>query len=86
MFDSAIAALNELIWTPQIGPFSILVYLLLGTGLYLTVRSRFIQVRLFGHMAGAVRRSITRTEGGVSGFQAFATSLASRVGVGRRRT
>ena len=82
MIDTAIAAVNEWIWSAQIGPFSILVYLLVGTGLYLTVRSRGLQFRLFGHMAGVLRDSMARTPDGVSGFQAFATSLASRVGVG----
>lgn len=82
MFDSMIATLNEWIWSPLIGPFSVLVYLLVGTGVYLTVRTRGLQFRLFGHMARVLRHSIARTDDGVSGFQAFATSLASRVGVG----
>lgn len=74
--------LNRVIWNPLLGPFSLLAFLLLGVGVYLTVRTRGAQFRLFGHMLATLRASMRHTDEGVSGFQAFATSLASRVGVG----
>ncbi|WP_129141018.1 alanine/glycine:cation symporter family protein [Modicisalibacter coralii] len=59
----------------------ILVYLLLGAGVLFTVMTRGMQFRLFGHMA-KVTVSARGAGEGVSGFQAFATSLAARVGTG----
>ncbi|WP_048307438.1 sodium:alanine symporter family protein [Halomonas sp. PR-M31] len=59
----------------------ILVYLLLGTGLFFTVMTRGMQFRLFGHMAKVTFTARGAGEG-VSGFQAFATSLAARLGTG----
>ncbi|MGO8849486.1 alanine/glycine:cation symporter family protein [Mycobacterium sp.] len=59
----------------------VLVYLLIGVGVYFTVRTRFIQVRYFGRMLRQIRRS-HRHEGGISSFQAFCVGLASRVGTG----
>jgi alanine or glycine:cation symporter, AGCS family len=68
-----------------VNPFSnalntrILLYLLIGVGIYFTVRTRFIQVRYFGRMVRQLRRS-HRHDGGISSFQAFCVGLASRVG------
>lgn len=59
----------------------ILIYLLIGVGIYFTVRTRFIQFRYFGRMLGQLRRS-HRQDGGISSFQAFCVGLASRVGTG----
>ena len=63
-----------------------LVPLLLGTGLFFTLRSGFVQVRLFRDSVRAMFGS--RAQGddehghGITSFQAFATGLASRVGTG----
>ncbi|OBG23237.1 sodium:alanine symporter [Mycobacterium sp. 852002-51057_SCH5723018] len=59
----------------------VLVYLLIGVGIYFTVRTRFIQVRYFRRMIRQLGRS-HRQEGGISSFQAFCVGLASRVGTG----
>ncbi len=59
----------------------ILIYLLIGVGIYFTVRTRFIQIRYFGRMLRQIRRS-HRQDGGISSFQAFCVGLASRVGTG----
>ena len=59
----------------------ILVYLLIGVGMYFTVRTRFVQIRYFGRMLRQLRRS-RRRHGGISSFQAFCVGLASRVGTG----
>jgi AGCS family alanine or glycine:cation symporter len=59
------------------------VAVLLGTGLYLTVRLRFVQFRLFGE---AVRAMLARQAPGAGGvltpFQAFMTALGTSVGTG----
>lgn len=59
----------------------ILVYLLLGTGVYLTARSRVVQLRLFRR---AVRLVLTsrHQRGSLSSFQAFVIGLGGRVGTG----
>ncbi|OBA82663.1 sodium:alanine symporter [Mycobacterium sp. 1164966.3] len=59
----------------------VLVYLLIGVGIYFTLRTRCIQIRYFGRMFGQLRRS-HRQDGGISSFQAFCVGLASRVGTG----
>ncbi|MGB3231430.1 MAG: alanine:cation symporter family protein, partial [Mycobacterium sp.] len=59
----------------------ILVYLLVGAGIYFTVRTRFIQVRYFTRMIKQLTHSRTHCDG-VSPFQAFCVGLASRVGTG----
>ncbi|WP_297565018.1 sodium:alanine symporter family protein [uncultured Arcanobacterium sp.] len=58
------------------------VWILIGTGLYLTWRTRAVQVRLFKHMVKVVFSSRGGARGGISSFQAFCISLAARVGVG----
>ncbi|MFS0703323.1 alanine/glycine:cation symporter family protein [Cellulomonas sp. 179-A 9B4 NHS] len=59
-----------------------LVYVLVGVGVWFTVRTGFVQVRLFGAMLRQVVSSRSDAEGGISSFQAFAVGLASRVGTG----
>ncbi|MDO5699870.1 MAG: alanine/glycine:cation symporter family protein [Bowdeniella nasicola] len=58
------------------------IWVLLGTGLYLTWRTRAVQARLFRHMVAVVTSSRGGARGGISSFQAFTISLAARVGVG----
>lgn len=60
----------------------VLVALLVGTGVYLTVRSRAVQARLFLRMVSVVARSRSDSHGGISSFQAFAIGISSRVGTG----
>lgn len=59
-----------------------LIYLLIGVGLYFTVRTKFVQVRLLPSMFKAIGGSRSNAEGGISAFQAFCVGLASRVGTG----
>ncbi|MCL6272074.1 alanine:cation symporter family protein [Sansalvadorimonas sp. 2012CJ34-2] len=72
-----IDAANGVIWG------SVLIYLLLGAGLYFTVASRFVQFRRFGFSVKTMFGS-RETSGNdqISSFQAFCTSLAARVGTG----
>lgn len=61
-----------------------LIFLLVGTGLFFTLATGFVQFRLFGRsvkeMLGG--RKAGGDPHGITPFQAFVTGLASRVGVG----
>jgi len=59
----------------------ILIVLLVGGGLYFTVRSRFAQFRHFGSQLRAVTEK-PKDKKAVSSFQALIVSTASRVGTG----
>ena len=60
------------------------IMLLVGTGLYLTLRLRFIQFRGFKHGIDLVRGKYDKPEdeGEVSHFQALSTALSATVGTG----
>ena len=58
------------------------IVILLGVGLLLTIVSRGVQVRMLPEMVRTVFGSRQGAKGGISSFQAFAISLAARVGVG----
>ncbi|CAM2747221.1 sodium:alanine symporter family protein [Actinomyces slackii] len=59
-----------------------LAWLLIAIGIYFTIATRGLQIRLFGQMVKAITASRAGAEGGISSFQAFAVGLASRVGTG----
>ena len=76
-----INAVNDFLWS------YLLIAVLLGGGLYFTLRTRFVQVRMLPEMLRSLSASGRRHGHGlrgrsVSSFQAFALSLASRVGTG----
>ena len=64
----------------------ILSFLLLGTGIYFTVKTRFVQVRCFGEgmkkVFGNFSMSGGKQSGGISSFQALTTAIAAQVGTG----
>ena len=66
---------------PLLGSFSLAIIVLVGSGIYFTIRLGFIQVRLFsvGVHTLASRRSI---KAGISPLAAFLLSTAMRVGPG----
>jgi AGCS family alanine or glycine:cation symporter len=76
LMTDLINLMNDLLWG------SILVYLLVGVGIYFTVRLGFIQFRHFGHMFSVLKNSRKADKAGISSFQALCTSLAARVGTG----
>ena len=57
----------------------ILIWVLLGAGLYLTIRTRGVQMRLFSRAVHLVARS-RHQRGSLSSFQAFVIGLGGRVG------
>ncbi len=64
----------------------ILLFLLVGIGLFYTVRTRFVQVRCFGEGMKKVFGNISlkggKQKSGLSSFQALATAIAAQVGTG----
>ena len=69
-------SLNSILWG------YVLVYGLLGVGVFFTIRLGFLQFLNFGEMIRAIRGSRDSDVHGISPFQALCTSLASRVGTG----
>lgn len=60
---------------------NILIVLLLGTGIFFSIRTRFVQFRLFPESIRVVAQPGS-DENGLSSFQALMVSTASRVGTG----
>ena len=73
--EKFVGVLNSIIWSDA------LIVLCLGTGLYFSWRTRFLQVRHFKEMFRLLFDGKS-TESGVSSFQALSMSLAGRVGTG----
>ncbi len=64
----------------------ILIVLLIGVGLFYSIRTRFVQVRCFGEgmkrVFGGLSLKGGKQHGGLSSFQALATAIAAQVGTG----
>lgn len=64
----------------------ILIIMLVGTGIFFTIKTRFVQVRCFGEGIKQVFGNLSlkggKQEGGLSTFQALATAIAAQVGTG----
>ena len=64
----------------------ILIFLLIGVGLWYTIKTRFVQVRCFGEGMRKVFGNISlkgeKQEKGMTSFQALATAIAAQVGTG----
>jgi hypothetical protein len=67
--------LNGIIWS------NALIFLCLGAGLFFSILTRFVQVRLFKEMIRLLFAS-KESERGISSFQALSVSLSGRVGTG----
>ncbi|NLU25227.1 MAG: alanine:cation symporter family protein [Clostridiales bacterium] len=73
--DKVVNAVSSFLYTPWI------IILLLFAGLYFTVRTKFVQFRLFGESIRVVTEKPTE-KAGISSFGALMISTASRVGTG----
>ncbi|MDD3165712.1 MAG: alanine/glycine:cation symporter family protein [Oscillospiraceae bacterium] len=73
--DNVINAISSVLYTPFI------IVLLLAGGIIFTIRTKFVQFRLFGESIRVVAEKPTQ-EGAVSSFGALMISTASRVGTG----
>ena len=78
MLNDILGQINDLMYT------YLLLFLLLGTGLYFSIRSRFAQVRLMkeGFRILTEKAEVEDGKRQVSSFQALMISTASRVGTG----
>ena len=82
--ESVNKVVNDFVWGPP------MLVLLLCTGIYMTVRTRFFQVSKFGHtmkstlLAIFTNKSVVKTNDkhNISQFQALATALAATIGTG----
>lgn len=70
---------NDLLWG------YVIIAVLVGCGVWFTVRMRFVQFRMLGEMVRLLNDSPVKVKGQerhISSFQAFTVSLASRIGTG----
>lgn len=72
-----VSFVNDIVWSPA------LVVLLVGAGLYFTIRTRCVQVRKIGTMARLLFSPHQTSDArSLSQFQAFCVALSGRVGTG----
>jgi len=75
--------LNTIVWNSP-AALPVMIALLVGTGMFMTIRLGFIQIRYIGHAINAVRGKYdTESDSGeISHFQALATALSGTIGIG----
>lgn len=76
-FESIVDIINNIMWNKNL-----LVVILVISGIVFTVKTRGVQFRLFKHMISLITEKTKKNREGISSFQAFCISTASRVGVG----
>ena len=79
ILSSIVDAVNNVLWS------YVLIIVLVGCGIWFTLSTRFVQVRLLPEMLRVLTEGIGSKGTGkeaISSFQAFCVSTASRVGVG----
>ncbi len=88
-FERTVDFLNDLVWSYglPIGDGQMLpwvVVLLLGAGIYFTVKLSFVQIRQFGHGVAVTSGKYDNPDdpGDVSHFQALTTALSATIGIG----
>lgn len=76
--NAAITAANDILWS------YVLIFCLVGLGIFFTLRTGFVQIRMLPEMLRALIEGATSKVKGkeITPFQAFCVSTASRVGVG----
>jgi AGCS family alanine or glycine:cation symporter len=67
--------INSYIWSDS------LIYFALGAGLFFSIKTRFVQIRLIREMVNLLF-SGKSSKKGISTFQALSVSLSGRVGTG----
>jgi AGCS family alanine or glycine:cation symporter len=83
VFEQVVNWLNNLVWsTPQ--KFPLMVVILLGFGIFITLRLGFVQIRRFAHGIKSVMGVYDNPDdtGDVNHFQALTTALSATVGIG----
>lgn len=76
--ESFVAFANDILWS------YVLIVMLVGLGIWFSLKTRFVQVRCLKEMVRLLKEGVgQKTEHNhISSFQAFCVSTASRVGVG----
>ncbi len=80
---NALQMVSDAVWGwPQVMPF--MVVILLGTGIFITLRLRWIQMFRLKHAWNAIRGKYDNPEdeGDINHFQALSTALSATVGIG----
>ena len=83
LFEQIVNSLNNFVWnTPSV--FPLMIVLLLGYGLFITIKLGFIQIRRFKHGIRVVTGYYDDPDdiGDVNHFQALSTALSATVGIG----
>lgn len=75
-FQSFISKAADIVWGPAV------VALLVGTGLYLSIRTKFIQFRTMGVATKSLLSGSDEGDGDITPFQALMTSMAATIGTG----
>jgi AGCS family alanine or glycine:cation symporter len=78
---SFVKGINSILWGP------VMIFLLLGTGILISYKLRFLQIRKLGFAFKQTFKDIFKKEDkadndGMSSFQALATAIAAQVGTG----
>ena len=79
--NNVIVQISDVVWN------YLLLFLLVGTGIFFTIRTRFVQVRRFKKawlrvFGGFSLKGKKAGKNGMSSFQALATAIAAQVGTG----
>ncbi|HXK74918.1 MAG TPA: alanine/glycine:cation symporter family protein [Bacteroidaceae bacterium] len=75
-FNDLVQSLSDFLW------IYILIVCLLGCAFYFTIRAKFVQLKEIKEMGRLLLDSSSAEEKHISSFEAFAVSLAARVGTG----
>ena len=83
ILTNIVAVVNDVLWNKYL----VLLFLLLGSGVFFSIRTGFVQVRKFGEGMRLVFGNISLKgkdagKDGMSSFQALATAIAAQVGTG----
>ncbi|MGX6444490.1 alanine/glycine:cation symporter family protein [Neobacillus sp. K501] len=76
LIESFLNGANTILWS------YVLIVMLVGLGLYYTFKTKFVQFRMVGEMFRLMGEGTKGDKKGISSFQAFCISTASRVGTG----
>lgn len=79
-FSNILSAIDDFVWGP------VMLILLVGTGIFLTIRTRFLGWRNLGYALksglGKEARTTQNGDGDISPFSALTTALAATIGTG----
>jgi AGCS family alanine or glycine:cation symporter len=73
-----LSTISNIVWGPW------LIALLVGSGVFLSIKLRFVQIRRLGHSVALIRGKYDNPEdtGDISHFQALCTALSATIGTG----